>query len=557
MSTPVIDKSWIAKRYKPNHSALHDPAWRALGNAYQELTAKRTGRRGIVVDIAPNAGQGSPGCFIPALSRIEVDGGLLPVRPEQLDTGNDAHFAALAAMHGVWAHEAGHAKHTTWGSKSERERRVEDAMALLEEIRMEAQTIRSSPRDRRWLRAASEQLILPGVKDSLADRSLAAAAHAATLTVGRVAAGTLDDADVAEIETALQAIFEPQMLASLQAIWQDTVMVADNDDDALEAVAARFCDLVPADPVDMDALAALIGAIAGAAEGVAVEAVEELHADPSATQIEVVVRDAKQEIDDQNGSNGSGLGAARGGAIQIGLRAPTPIERRERNELAKKLKLARWRDRAVDDRLRRDPPGRLRTRQAVQASAQRAMGKPVTATPWRKRVRTQVEQPKLALGILVDTSGSMGGTENELSATLWVLANAVADVGGESSAAAFGDSCKKIVESRKPPAQVLAIGTSGGTGYVPQALDYVSEDLQLQKADKQRIVVIISDGAWSSKPEVKRRVATLRSLGVKVILVGIGSAPQGTGETVTCVLRSAAEIAKVIGLACEEALKAA
>jgi hypothetical protein len=85
------------------------PGWRALSQELQREAELITGRLVVNVACAPGAGQGHLGFWMASLSHIGLDGGLLPVAPEDLNHHHPAHHAAFCALRGVFLHEVGHA----------------------------------------------------------------------------------------------------------------------------------------------------------------------------------------------------------------------------------------------------------------------------------------------------------------------------------------------------------------------------------------------------------------------------------------------------------------
>lgn len=559
-----------------------DPAkagegWRSISALYTDLAEIRTGRMDVFCTVAPNATGGlAPGTFDPRTARILLDGLILPASPELLEPAtNDSHHKALSALHGVFTHEAGHAAHSV-GSPLDYPEDVRDEMVLLEEIRMEAATVRRRAADARFLRACATFLIIGDKsKVELAAYPLAAQAGALTLMEGRVFAGSLETDDVNELvdfcvaNGAVTAAIHTQ----LQAIWQDTVLIADGDFGALEAAARRYQALIPPEDdgggggLSKADAEAIIGAMERAAGKAQEDAANGIKAAGSVLIEDLVaaVRDdvkmqerLKAAMAELNDDSGKAAGAPGGKAIKAGLRAATAEERRERNKLANMLRKARWRDRDVTKRAAEVPPGRLRTRMAVQRSAQVAHGKVATAKPWQQKKRRTVEMPRLRAGLLCDTSGSMSSAVAGVSSALWVISNAVYDAGGHSAAYAFGDAMARILDPGKPPVQVLELSSNGGTDHVPQAL--AAADLALQFTIDQggpRLMFIISDGMWGSQGPTLIELERLRKIGVKTVHIMIGGLPRDHGTDEIVSIRDVSELASVVGAACINALKSA
>lgn len=550
--------------------AAAGPGWHALSEWFSEVAERKAGRDDLTVICAPAAPQGPPGWYQPATGRIALDGEILPVAPEDIDTTDPDHFGPLAALHGVFVHECGHATHTL-GTPADWPRDLARTMALLEEIRMEAQVVSRAAGDARWLRAAANHLLLDAESLAhVADSPLDAAAQVATLIEGRVVAGSLADSDAEPLTAILDETIPADVRAGLRDLWQDVINVADGDNLALAGCAKRYQALVPPDEQEggpgglAEALAAAVAALAAEASS---SAQEDLEGSEEAGELAAGIEDVKDEADlekalseaaspGEDSAPSSGTGPASGRGIHHHERPPTGEERTARNQLARLLRRARFRDRVVVQRPSLLPPGRLRPRAALTASAERAQGKMQTAMPWRQRQRRQVEQPRLRAAVLVDTSGSMSGAVDGLASSGWVLANAVADVEGTAMMAAFGDDVEVVCEPGKPPRLVQQFTANGGTENISKALTLCQDGLDLVNGSGPRVVVIVSDGIWTG---AESRLAgewftRLRARGVGIIQVGICSQPRDHGADLLCVIGSAGDLPTVVGAACIKAL---
>jgi hypothetical protein len=140
-------------------------AWLPLSAAFTEAVADLTDREDLTVRCAPGLGHGAPGCFVPALATIELDGAHLGHRPETCDPTRPADRYRYPALWGVLVHEAAHATHTRWtpptGAPSGASSAAIDAALALEESRIEAAQLRRRPADRPWLRAVASTIVLP------------------------------------------------------------------------------------------------------------------------------------------------------------------------------------------------------------------------------------------------------------------------------------------------------------------------------------------------------------------------------------------------------------
>ena len=552
--------------------------WASLSEHFTDLAEARSSRDDLNVICAPEAAMGHPGYYMPATARIALDGSLLPETPEKLDTDNSEHFAALAALQGVFVHELGHAVHTD-SMRDAISGTEAKAATLLEEIRMEAQAISDRPKDATWLRAASKQLILDGETGQQAPQNKAQAVQIAVLTEGRVAAGSLQADDVKDVSAALESIFEADEIAELREVLQQATEVEDGDSDRMTELAARLRE-VAGEPEGGEGQGeggegegspslgegqgeALQDAAEAAADNAASEAATELVHDAEGAQVDEALDGVDSEgekgEDSDEAPSAQGLGSPSGEAIHAQLRAANAQEKQARNKLTQLLRRARWRDRDQVKVASDLPPGRIRMREAMRGSAEQSMGRMSSAKPWRKTKRKRVDQPKLRVGIIVDVSGSMSAVVPTVSSTMWAVANAVHDVGGQAAGYSFGDSWNVVVEASKPPRQVSSFGEGGGTMNPGYAIQQAERDLAFDQAGP-RILVILSDGQWCGTREgdlADSELERLMASGVVVLAVNVGFEPSEHPSSRVCVLDAVEEIPQVIGGACLAELSAA
>src|SRR5690606_16743981 len=109
---------------------------------------------------APGAGRGSPGCFLPALAVIELNGDHLGVDPATCDPSWPADRHRYPILWGLLVREAAHARHTRWLPPTGARAAGVEAALWLGESRAEAAHLRRRPRDQPWLRAAARHLVL-------------------------------------------------------------------------------------------------------------------------------------------------------------------------------------------------------------------------------------------------------------------------------------------------------------------------------------------------------------------------------------------------------------
>src|SRR6266511_3889926 len=101
---------------QPTAVADTEAGWLRLSSRLTREIGRLADRDDLIVQVAPGAGRGSPGCFVPALATVEVDGHLLPkeVDAARARPRRPSDRERYPVLWGVLSHEAGHACHTRW-----------------------------------------------------------------------------------------------------------------------------------------------------------------------------------------------------------------------------------------------------------------------------------------------------------------------------------------------------------------------------------------------------------------------------------------------------------
>ncbi len=204
---------------KPAAVEQIEAGWLRLSAALTREIAGLADRDDLIVQVVPGAGRGSPGCFVPALATIEVDGNLLPtaVDPARTRPRRLSDRERYPVLWGVLSHEAGHARHTRWQAPDDAPDATVAAAKLLEEPRAEACQLDRRPGDRRWLRASATELVLEG---EASDEAVTpwAAAQATALVLGRVDGGVLDPDEAAPLTAVVEATLGTERLGALREV---------------------------------------------------------------------------------------------------------------------------------------------------------------------------------------------------------------------------------------------------------------------------------------------------------------------------------------------------
>ena len=137
---------------------------------------------------------------------------------------------------------------------------------------------------------------------------------------------------------------------------------------------------------------------------------------------------------------------------------------------------------------KRTPGGRFDGRAYARGRAEHAAGRPVSTHPWRvtRHVAAPIQDPHV--GLIIDTSGSMGGYEYALGPIAWILTDGLRQIGGRCATALFGNSAELLVRRHPPAPLVPGIRTGGGTAFAGDAIELVSRRLEMtnqRRADEQ------------------------------------------------------------------------
>jgi hypothetical protein len=580
---------------------VEEAGWLRLSSRLTREIGRLAERDDLIVQAAPGAGRGSPGCFVPALATIEVDGRLLPagVDPGRARPRRLADRERYPVLWGVLAHEAAHARHTRWQAPEEASAATVAAARLLEEPRAEACQLSRRPGDRRWLRASATELVLEG---ETPDETVTpwAAAQAAALVLGRVDASVLDPDEAAPLMAAVETALGRKRLAALREVWQAALQTADDDAEIMLGLGRRWCQVLgvdpdgpdpdddagvgrptapeqdvgpgtngqrgtgrPRSPIAQATRQALAAVAANDAEEAAAEAAV---AAAAAVRAAAKAREAASRRQVREAAATVFTSHAHSGASGLGIpatwsaRPPTPAERAAARRLACQLRTAAHRDRATTQATSQVPPGRLQVRAALAADAQRAAGLRPTAEPWLRTVHRHVPSPPLKVGIAVDVSGSMGPFAKPLASAAWILAQAAGWSDATAATVCFGQQVTAVTRPGQVPAQVRQFRAGDATEMFCQAVDALDGALGLSRAgDGARLLVVVSDGYYTPEQRIggQTRVRRLLASGCGVLWIALRKDSKPLKGAQVALLDDPSAAGAMIGAAAQRALRAA
>jgi hypothetical protein len=484
---------------------------------------------------------------------------------------------AILRCFGVALHETLHAKHTKrWAiehdialseSDDPHDRQLAIDRRLLEEPRMEAHGVRELPPDslrgrfvRRALQAAVVDVILPAFAEQLAATAVAArllsrdlAARATVYLQARTHYGIVEPATLDPLRAMWRAVLGGQDLRALDDLYAKLIWIHDGELGRLDEAARAYRQIVgEPDPLPASGGAGEGGRSAdsradgdsrrsdgddsnrGAAVGSLADALEHAIATARAGQIEQLDEDIDLgQVLEHAASSGEGsseLGRGGGTGLPTGRlpdrgvdRPPYPDEVQHARRYATRLRQAITQGtRQID---KRTPGGRFDGRAYARGRAEQAAGRPVTTHPWRvtRQVAAPIQEPHV--GLIIDTCGSMAGYEYAVGPIAWILADALRQIGGRCATALFGNSAELLSDGTRPLALVPGIRTGGGTAFAGDAIELVSDQLEMTNPRRPRFVYVLSDGGWADTRAGVERIRELAELGVPTIHLSIGIAP--------------------------------
>ena len=468
-----------------------DKAWQAWDQAWTKQITTLTGRTDLSVTVAPGAGAGAPACFYPDTRRVEVDATYIG-DPDVADPRRAAHKRLVPTAYGLLVHEAGHATHSRWlPVPPTTPPVVADAALLLEESRSEGHHRARRRGDRRWLRHTVTTL-LSGDEAPVDDPWHAG--QVAGLLLARVDARIITAADARAARAAVLAVLGRKRLAALRTIWRQAHTVADTDTDTMVELGWRWCTTLGINPTTHPEVpVAEAGLFAGQ---LAAALADLLAAAQGITASEYLDRDLTQQL--------SGRYATPPAWPR---RDPTTGEQDAARRLAARLRQARTDNPEPARQPSLLPPGRLRTRAAITADAQRAAGAVPTAARWQRRTELPPDKPALHLGILADLSGSMRSYATALSSAGWILAHAAHHNHAVTTTIGFSDDITVLVPPRQRPQQVLEMWAGGGTTAFTDAVKLADRLLDLRNRRHLRLLAVVCDG-WVANPTATQKLIT-------------------------------------------------
>lgn len=536
--------------YKTTMPGTAHPEWYKLGSQIGEFVNDIAMRHDIVGLVSPEAVSAAIACFKPLIAEVEIN--TLSafgehVTPDMVGdfTQRETHYE-WPAQTGAVLHEAFHARFSRWNLDHAQKELAQDeyeALTLLEESRIEAWGIKSDPKHRLFLKSCTTDLVLGEVSVEQEKNSSAQLIKLVGLMHGRVIADVLDLSDVEEVIDDVNLALGIDVVEKLSTILRK-FQKHDNHDN-LEPVydLAREWAQIARDvakernedsgsglsDAEKKILEGIMEKIQDSGEKISVrtysELVDQEIQEEWKEEVETRASRSKEKLDNKKLADkvfSSGTGPMPESPTKSYLsesRKPNASERSAAVIVARMLEKAKYRERDLTEVSSVLPPGRLRTKTLVQASALKTKGVIETVEPWRKTVRKHTEDPNLTVGVLVDISGSMNSAMQPMATTAWVMSEAVRRVQGRTAMVYFGEDIFPTLKAGQHLTNVDVYTAYDGTEKFDKAFKALDGALNLINGSGARLLVVVSDGNYTDKETkaARRRISQCEQAGVAVL----------------------------------------
>ena len=283
-------------------------------------------------------------------------------------------------------------------------------------------------------------------------------------------------------------------------------------------------------------------------------------------EVKAKADDAKEEQENREVakdvfSKSSGAGSTKSHSELVEVRSPNADELVAAVTIGQWLEKAKYRERDEHEIASILPPGRLRTRAIVQNAALKSRGVNQQVEAFRKTVRKHTDDPTLHVGVMVDISGSMGSAMKPMATTAWVMSEAVNRIQGECAMVYFGNDVFPVLKAGQRLKEVSVYSASDGTEKFDKAFSALDGALNLLHGNGARLLVIVSDGQYTSDESQKARevIAKCEAAGVAILWLPFddGAGADRLANNYAEVIRESsnpAQAAETIGRAAERVM---
>jgi hypothetical protein len=249
------------------------------------------------------------------------------------------------------------------------------------------------------------------------------------------------------------------------------------------------------------------------------EQLEDMKEEVKAKAEDAKEKEENREIAKDVFSKSTGAGSTKSHSRLVEVRSPNADELVAAVTIGQWLEKAKYRERDEHEVASILPPGRLRTRAIVQNAALKSRGVNQQVEAFRRTVRKHTDDPTLHVGVMVDISGSMGSAMKPMATTAWVMSEAVNRIQGECAMVYFGNDVFPVLKSGQRLKEVSIYSATDGTEKFDKAFSALDGALNLLHGNGARLLVIVSDGQYTSDETNKAReiVAKCEEAGVAIL----------------------------------------
>ena len=525
--------------------------WLRAGRTIGELANKWSLRNDIVAYVGPGAGGQAPACFAPTTAEVEVNVDVafgFGVKPEEVERLNERIVQyEFPKGTGAIMHEAFHARFSRWSMPDAYKELKSDeyqALILLEESRIEFQGLKSMPNARPFLRACAMEIVIGDVKEDMEKQTpTKSLTNLIGLVHARIDAGILEAHEVAVVMELVENQIPADVVEQLRTIAL-SAQAHELHDDATELypLAIEWARIVrdlakergdeegdnPLGEALKKMLSDVIDAMEEASDEISAsnfgELADQEQLEDMKEEVKAKADDAKEEQENREVakdvfSKSSGAGSTKSHSELVEVRSPNADELVAAVTIGQWLEKAKYRERDEHEIASILPPGRLRTRAIVQNAALKSRGVNQQVEAFRKTVRKHTDDPTLHVGVMVDISGSMGSAMKPMATTAWVMSEAVNRIQGECAMVYFGNDVFPVLKAGQRLKEVSVYSASDGTEKFDKAFSALDGALNLLHGNGARLLVIVSDGQYTSDESQKARevIAKCEAAGVAIL----------------------------------------
>ena len=525
--------------------------WLRAGRTIGELANKWSLRNDIVAYVGPGAGGQAPACFAPTTAEVEVNVDVafgFGVKPEEVERLNERKVQyEFPKGTGAIMHEAFHARFSRWSMPEAYKELKSDeyqALILLEESRIEFQGLKSMPNARPFLRACAMEIVIGDVKEDMEKQTpTKSLTNLIGLVHARIDAGILEAHEVAVVMELVENQIPADVVEQLRTIALSAqAHELHNDATELYPLAIEWARIVrdlakergdeegdnPLGEALKKMLSDVIDAMEEASDEISAsnfgeladqEQLEDMKEEVKAKADDAKEKEENREVAKDVFSKSSGAGSTKSHSELVEVRSPNADELVAAVTIGQWLEKAKYRERDEHEIASILPPGRLRTRAIVQNAALKSRGVNQQVEAFRKTVRKHTDDPTLHVGVMVDISGSMGSAMKPMATTAWVMSEAVNRIQGECAMVYFGNDVFPVLKAGQRLKEVSVYSASDGTEKFDKAFSALDGALNLLHGNGARLLVIVSDGQYTSDESQKARevIAKCEAAGVAIL----------------------------------------